>query len=299
MSVVESTVVRTHKLTGTDAFIVFDLDDAESAYGITRLAQKILADGAQLLARSNTYAFAVFGIPRSGASAGINAKPEQRDEAVKAYVDEVGPLAAEGRLVTDPGQGLTEADVAPLRQHDPRPPELLANGNMVKLTAAGAIAAAEAVLGGVEGRRVRVEATGPVADAAGQAVTAAGATIVAGDDRQPDLLLVGGRPGSFDDETAANVTAKAVVPIAPVPVTAKAFAALSRAGSVYVPDFVSLAAPLLAGFDAGGGDPVDRVRAIAAELAGEGTGLWMAAVKRAEDFLGTWQQQLPFGRPLA
>ena len=28
-------------------------------------------------------------------------------------------------------------------------------------------------------------------------------------------------------------------------------------------------------------------------------GLWMAAVTRAEDFLRTWQDELPFGRPLA
>ncbi|MGH9119515.1 MAG: hypothetical protein ACRD0A_17055, partial [Acidimicrobiales bacterium] len=137
------------------------------------------------------------------------------------------------------------------------------------------------------------------AKAAAGAVTAAGATVAAGDDAEPELLLVGGRPGSFDDETAGTVTAKAVVPITPVPVTAKAFAVLSRAGSVYVPDFVSLAAPVLAGFDPDGGDPVDRVRALTAELAGEGTGLWMAAIARAEEFLASWQPALPFGRPLA
>ena len=243
--------MRTHKLTGTDAFVVFDLDDAESAYGVTRLAPKILADGAQLLARTVTYAFAAFEIQRSGASAGINAKPDQRDEAVQAYVEELDPMVAAGQLVTDPGLGLAEADVAPLRRHDPRPPELLADGRITELTVAGAIAAAEAVLDGIEGRRVRVDGTGPVVKAAAAAATAAGATLTAGDDAEPDLLLVGGRPGSFDDEAAAIVTAKAVVPIAPVPVTAKAFAVASRAGAVYVPDFVSLAAPLLAGFDAG------------------------------------------------
>ena len=45
--------------------------------------------------------------------------------------------------------------------------------------------------------------------------------------------------------------------------------------------------------------PVERVRDLTTELAGEGTGLWMAAVERAEEFLRTWQPQLPFGRPLA
>jgi glutamate dehydrogenase/leucine dehydrogenase len=298
---VESTAVRIHKLSDTDAFVVFDLDDADSAYGVTRLAPKILTDGAQLLARSTTYSFAAFALPRSGASAGINAKPDQRDIAVEAFVEEITPLAADGRFVTDPGLGLSEDDLALLRDYDPRPAELLADGRIVELTVAGALAAAGAVLGGLEGRRVRVDGTSPVAEAARTAAGQSGADVVAADetDADIDLLLAGGRAGSIDDEAAAGITAKAVVPIAPVPMTAKAFATLSRAGSVYVPDFVSLAGPLLAGFDADGGDPVERVRDLAAELAGEGTGLWMAAVTRAEDFLRTWQEKLPFGRPLA
>jgi hypothetical protein len=89
-----------------------------------------------------------------------------------------------------------------------------------------------------------------------------------------------------------------VVPLAPVPVTSKALAVLSRAGCVYVPDFVCLVAPLLAGFD-GDRDPVAAVGELAAELGGAGTGMWRAAVDRAETFLGTWQETLPFGRPLA
>jgi glutamate dehydrogenase/leucine dehydrogenase len=301
--VVESAAVRTLKLTGTDAFVVFDLDDADSAYGVTRLAPKILADGAQLLARSNTYAFASFGLTRSGASAGINAKPDGRDAAVTAFVEEIGPLAAEGRLVTDAGSGLGPDDLAPLREHDPRPSELLNGSRAVDLTVAGALAAAGAVLGGLDGRRVRIDATGPIADAAMADAVEAGADVVGEDDPDAaadvDLVLAGGRAGSFGDEAATGLSAKAVVPIAPVPVTAKAFATLARAGTVYVPDFLSLAAPLLAGFDAGGGDPVERVRALATELAGEATGMWMAAAVRAEEFLRTWQSMLPFGRPLA
>jgi hypothetical protein len=299
--VVESTAVRIEKLNSTDAFIVFDLDDADSAYGVTRLAPKILVDGAQLLARSTTYAFASFGLARSGAAAGINAKPEQRDEAVAAFVSEVRPLAADGRFVTDPGLGLRPEDLAPLRDHDPRPPDLVADGRITDLVVAGAVAAAGAVLGGLDGATARIDATGPLADTALADLVEAGADVVEGDDAgaEVDLLLAGGRPGSLDDEAAAALTVRAVVPLTPVPVTAKAFAALSRAGSVYVPDFFSLAAPLLAGFDPEGGDPVERVTELTAEVAGEGTGLWMAAVTRAEDFLRTWQQTLPFGRPLA
>ena len=40
--------MRIHKLTSTDAFVAFDLDDAPSV-GVTRLARKVLTDGAELL----------------------------------------------------------------------------------------------------------------------------------------------------------------------------------------------------------------------------------------------------------
>ena len=43
--------MQLHKLQSTDAFIVFDLDDAP-AVGVVRLAPKVLRDGTELLARS-------------------------------------------------------------------------------------------------------------------------------------------------------------------------------------------------------------------------------------------------------
>ncbi|MGH9243190.1 MAG: hypothetical protein ACRD29_02495 [Acidimicrobiales bacterium] len=290
--------MRIHRLETTDAFIAFDLNDAETAVGVTRLAPKILVDGAQLLARSTTYAFAAFGLKLSGGSAGINARPaDQRDEAVTAYVAEVTPLAAERKWVTDPGLGMHPSDLAPLREHDPRPPDLLAGRRLIDLAIAGAVAAADVVSGGLPGKRVHIDGGGPVAKAAAKVAVDRGATVV--DDGPVDVLLAAGRPGSIDHDRAEPISATAVVPLAPVPVTAKAFAVLSRADTVYVPDFVSLAAPLLAGFDPDGGDPVERVQALATELADEGIGFWMAAVKRAEAFLESWLVKLPFGRPLA
>jgi hypothetical protein len=90
-----------------------------------------------------------------------------------------------------------------------------------------------------------------------------------------------------------------VVPLSPAPVTARALAILGRAGAVVVPDFLSTAAPLLAAVAPDGGDPVLRVHDAVAAVAGEGTGMWMAAVAQAEAHLGSWQDALPFGRPLA
>ena len=92
------------KLTSTDGFIAFDLDDAPAA-GVTRSAPKILVDGASLLARSLTYRFATFERQVGGASAGVNAAPDDRAAALAAFVAEVEPLVRDGRLADRPGQG--------------------------------------------------------------------------------------------------------------------------------------------------------------------------------------------------
>jgi hypothetical protein len=86
----------------------------------------------------------------------------------------------------------------------------------------------------------------------------------------------------------------------PLPITAKAYAVLRRAGITYVPDFVALAAPLLAACDPDNAtEPIERVRATVGELAPSGPDAWLLAVGMAEAFLSTWQEALPFGRPLA
>lgn len=284
-----------HELTSTDGFIAFDLDGAPSV-GIVRLAPKVLRDGAELLARSTTYAAASFALQVGGGSAGINAKPDGRDVAVAAFLAEVGELVESGRWLPGPGVGVTPADLAPLPRAEHR-------ATAFDETAAGesAVAAALGACGSLDGKRVAVVGSGPRADAAAASAEANGATSAAGAslDADCDVLLVGGKAGVLEHDLAATVKAPVVVPLTPVPVTARAFAVLSSAGSIVVPDFVSTAGPLLAALDPDGGDPMERVHAAVADLAGEGTGLWMAAVARAEAFLATWQDELPFGRPLA
>ncbi|WP_436793592.1 hypothetical protein [Actinospongicola halichondriae] len=294
--------MKIHKLESTDAFISFDLDDAPSV-GITRLARKVLQDGATLLARSTTYSFASFEIQMGGASAGINAEGDDVDPAVASFVDEAKELVSSGRWATDPGLGLTEADLGELRIADPRPAELWTDDHAVTLAAEGAVAAAGALLDtGLNGATWAVEGKGPVVEAAKVAMTREGAVAApgaGGADTECDVLFLAGKTGMLDHDGAAVVKAKIVVPLTPVPVTARAHAELSKAGRIHVPDFLAIAAPLLFAHDASGGDPVERVGAAVAALAGEGTGLWMAAVQKAEAYLSTWQDELPFGRPLA
>jgi glutamate dehydrogenase/leucine dehydrogenase len=287
--------MQVHKLTSTDGFIVFDLDDAP-ALGVVRMAPKVLRDGAELLARSTTYAAASFGLRVRGGSGGINAKPDDRDAALAAFLEEVTELVASDRWLPGPGVGVTTDDLNGLPRAEQR--------NLAfDQTASGesAVAAALGALGSLDGRRVGIVGNGPITEAAAASVAANGATPEpqASFDADCDVLLVAGKAGVLEHDLAATVRAKVVVPLTPVPVTARALAVLGRAGTVVVPDFLSTAAPMLAAMDPSGGDAMQRVHERVADLAAEGTGLWMAAALRAEDHLRTWQTELPFGRPLA
>jgi hypothetical protein len=282
--------VKVDKLTGTDGFVVVDIDDATTSVGIVRLAPKVLRDGAELLARAVTYAFASFGVNgHGGASAAINAKPEARDDAVAAFVDEIRPRAESGALALTPGLGVTADDLAALGWKEPDP----------ALTAQGALAAAR-VAGPLDWRTSAVVGSGPVVDAATAQLGAAGSTLAEGRFDAPcDVLFVAGKAGVLDHATAEGVQASTVVPLTTVPLTARALAVLRAAGRTVVPDFLTTAAPLLAAHDAAGGDPVQRIRDLTIELAEAGTSMWVAAAERAETNLATWTDESPFGRPLA
>jgi hypothetical protein len=115
-----------------------------------------------------------------------------------------------------------------------------------------------------------------------------------------DVIFAGSKAGAMTHEGAAYVKARTIAPIGPVPITSKSLAVLGRAGVTYLPDFVSVAGPLLVGV--GGVDPLEapaKIGELVTELAAHPDGLFLGACKRAEDFLRTWQAELPFGRPLA
>lgn len=282
--------MKVDKLTSADGFVVTDLDDAATSVGIVRLAPKVLRDGAQLLARSVTYAFASFGVAgHGGASAGINARPDGRDEALGGFLDDVRSRSESGTLALSPGTGLAADDLAALGWTEVD----------AELTAAGALAAGR-VAGPHDWRTAAVVGTGPVAEAAVAQLTKADATLVDPRYDAPcDVLFVAGKSGVLDHATAAVVQARTIVPLTPVPVTARALAVLGKADRVVIPDFLATAAPLLAAYDAAGGDPIQRVHVAVTDLADAGTGLWLAAAKRAEDNLAGWTDEKPFGRPLA
>jgi glutamate dehydrogenase (NAD(P)+) len=337
--------VKTRKLSTVDGFVLLDLENAPGAVGVVRSAPKILVGGAEMLARSVTYSFAAFGVRAGGASAGVNAKPEDRSAAVAAFAAEVAGF--DPPVLIDAAKGIDPADLAALTAKDPRRPELRAVTDGVSgaddLLAAGVLAAAEAAGGPLSGKRAVIEGFGPTGIALARRLAEAGATVVAvattagtalepggfdpmalaeawaaqgdamaksiGSSQKPawaawgadaDIVFCGSKAGAMTHEGAALLKARTVVPIAPVPVTAKALAVMGRAGVTYVPDFVAIAAPLLAG--SADVDPADcpaRIAELVRDLAGSPDGLFLAACARAEAFLRSWQDALPFGRPLA
>ena len=290
------------KLETVDAFIVFDLADAPESVGIVRSARKILPGGASDLARSLTYAFATFEMRRSGASAGINAVDDDRPDAVAKFTAEIAPMVASGRFLPEPGTRVPRAALASLAEADPR----TGVGDLAdQALVAGVVAAAVAVGGNLDGRTAAIEGSGPTCDALTTAVANQGGTVVEMNG-QADVLFAGSKMGAVNHTVAEQLEVGTLVPYGPIPVTAKSLAVLSRAGTTVVPDFISTAGPLFAWWptadttpEAVTADAAAQITSSIEEIAAHPDGLFLAAAQRAESFLTTWQDSLPFGRPLA
>lgn len=329
------TLVPIHTLSGTDAFVLTDLDDAP-ATGLVRVARKVLTSSAAELARSSTYSFALFEMPRSGASAGVNAEGDAVGGAQEAFVAEVAPLVEAG-LHLDAGKGFDPAALAPLAPADTRNPA----GRSPAVAAAGVVAALEAALGSVEGRSIGIEGidAGPVPLEVAGALVGRGARIVAvstaersvinqdGLDLEvlpgpglaeagqtdksvkfwgasAEVVLCGSRPGVLTHMGTPFVRATAIVPWGPVPLTTKALIDLGKGGVTVLPDFLTIAGGVVGGYlegdeDAVGATIADRITSLVKELHGHAEGPFLGACLRAEAFLRTWRERLPFGRPLA
>ncbi len=285
--------VTVTKLSSTDAFYVVDLDGAPSAAGSVRCARKILVDGAEALARRLTYAYASLGLQVSGASAGINADGDGRDDAVGAFVAELQPAAADGTLLWSAAKGVSTAELDGL---GPQPP-----ANTDALFAAGVVASVVAARGSVDGARVALEEIGHGGPELVAAFEAAGATVVAhGADAlatDADILGVGSKNGVIDHDNVAAHAGRTIVPLASLAVTTRALADGRRAGVTILPDFVVTAGSLVRG-DTTPDAVAERIGSIIAEVVDHPDGIVLGACERAETFLLTWREDLPFGRPI-
>ena len=155
-------VVGLRKLSSTNAFVVTDLEGAPS-FGIVRSAPKILQGGAKDLARSMTYTFASFEMQRGGASGGINATPEERDEALNNFVDEIHDDVSTGMLGLNAGKGILPSSFQGLYDVDTRSAmrfEFHGEDTLeTYLTALGPVLSADRIAA-LEGKTVAIEGFG-------------------------------------------------------------------------------------------------------------------------------------------
>ena len=323
--------MKIRKLESTNAFLALDLEGAPAA-GFVRCAPKILQGGAKDFARSRTYTYASFEEQRGGLSGGISAPPEEADAAIAAFVAELEAEAGAGTLTIEPAKGVSAEAIAGLSGAGASTHEASTQ------LAAGIVAAAEAASGPLDGRTVVLEGFDANGPALASTLTNAGARLVAvattkgtalnsngfvasdleaawtsdGADlpaalsdgeaapasvalrTECDVLFAGSKAGAISHVNAPDVQTGTLVPSGLLPFTARAMAMLQRADTVVVPDFLSLAGPII-----GTPDIADQIRAAVTEASSHDEGLVLGACVRAEAFLASWQETLPFGRPMA
>lgn len=108
---------------------------------------------------------------------------------------------------------------------------------------------------------------------------------------------------SVSDRSATMLRTGAILPSGEQPVAPKALAELRRRGIVALPDTVALAGPAIVGrvdgpdAEAALAEVDRRVADIMAAAAHE-DGPLLGSFELAEEFLRTWRDELPFGRPL-
>ncbi len=182
--------MRLHEFTSVDAFVALDLPGAAVASGPVRWARRILQGGAKDLARSQTYTYAALQMRRGGASAGISAEATQRAEAVAAFVAEAASQAVDGTYLPDAAKGVTEQDLAPLRDGDPRNVGRL--GAFAAVCEAVSAAAAAEAAAGLDGAGAAIEGLSATGAALAAEVAVRGGRVVAVSSAEGSLAASGG-----------------------------------------------------------------------------------------------------------
>ena len=121
-----------------------------------------------------------------------------------------------------------------------------------------------------------------------------------------DLIFCGSSPGALSAAGAPSVGTTAVVTTGVAPVATKALAMLKAEGADVAPAFLASLGVHAVAFDssitthdAARATTARVVAGVCDELSGSSDGMFVAACLRAEAFMGTWAEELPFGRPMA
>ncbi len=333
---------ETTKLESIPGFWIRDLPEGDGWVGPVRLGARLVAGNALMYARAETYALALTGRHMGGATLGLKVPPEEREKAVAAAAGELAGLLDGRPFMVEPGLRMTRDSLGPLADGDPRDPVRLSDREGITLqdemTGTAAARTSEILLDGLEGRRVAIEGTGPLAAGLARALVAGGAEVervatakacVSGsftpssllgpteelgeagpgwkiwDGEGVDIVFCGSRPGVLTDAGAASLGSTPVVAYGPAAISPKALAALNRAGTPAVPGFVARAAAMISWWPEADPEP-DSLLARAASwtaetvsgLIGSDQGPYLAACLTAEANMSAWAPELPFGRPM-
>ena len=124
--------------------------------------------------------------------------------------------------------------------------------------------------------------------------------------QKADIVFAGSKMGAISHANADKLATAIIVPTGPIPVTARAYAMLRRADVAVLPDFLSLAGPLMAMWPADGAatdtieaEVIAKLTELTNQVGEHERGHLFGAFVQAETFLAAWRESLPFGRPLA
>ena len=121
-----------------------------------------------------------------------------------------------------------------------------------------------------------------------------------------DIVFAGSKMGVVHHGVAEGLRCRALVPCGRLAFTSKALAVCRRGRIAAVPDFVALAGSTVAAWSSPDASDDDvraeiahKVTTLMTEALESDDGPFLGACYAAEAFLSSWQDELPFGRPLA
>ena len=117
-----NSVVEIKQLESTKGFVIYDVPNAETYVGPTRLGAKLAPGNAEMLVRHQTYVFALNEERKSGTTIGLKVDPEDTEGAVAALAEELASQFESQQLLTNPGLRLDNALLAPVLHYDNRNP---------------------------------------------------------------------------------------------------------------------------------------------------------------------------------
>ncbi|HAF69631.1 MAG TPA: hypothetical protein DCL16_10955 [Acidimicrobiaceae bacterium] len=154
-------IVEIKQLESTTGFVIYDLPEAETYVGPSRLGAKLAPGNAEMLVRHQTYIFALAEQRKSGATIGLKVDPDDTDSAVGALSEELRTEFESQKLLTSPGLRLNKESLDPVLRHDKRNPIVRDNRDGVtfedELLSLGAVTCASVLAKPAESWDVAIE----------------------------------------------------------------------------------------------------------------------------------------------